>query len=87
MSTNTGTRPIWISGQTVVDHDSAGTITQVDTSLPLVTGPKRITHDQCHRVRVHSGVDALPALLAPYDARPAPPSPIEASPFDRGYPR
>ncbi len=43
-----------------------------DASLGAVTGPKRLTEAECARIRVESGVHALPALLRRYDpARPA----------------
>ncbi|MFW5926325.1 MAG: hypothetical protein ACOCV4_09180 [Myxococcota bacterium] len=40
-----------------------------DTSLPRVTGPKRLTEAECRRARHRSGADALPSLLAPRDRR------------------
>ena len=36
-----------------------------DSSLGLITGPKRITWDECHRARARSGPDAVPTLLRP----------------------
>lgn len=36
-----------------------------DTSLPRVTGPKRLTEAECRRARHRSGSDALPPLLRP----------------------
>lgn len=57
-----------------------------DSSLGTVTGPKRLSWDECHRVRTESGVDAMPALLRRYDARQRTPV-VAAEAFDRGYPR
>jgi len=44
-----------------------------DASLGAVTGPKRLTVEECARIRVESGVHAWPPLLRRYDlAHPAP---------------
>ncbi len=38
-----------------------------DASLAAVTGPKRLTVDECARIHQRSGVDAVPGLLERYD--------------------
>jgi hypothetical protein len=43
-----------------------------DASLPAVTGPKRLTADECARIHQQSGVGTVPSILARYDvARPS----------------
>jgi len=60
-----------------------------DNSLGLVTGPKRLGWDECHRVTQMSGADQVPALLSRWDVRanPPPPRPASQAPYDQGYPR
>ncbi|MBI5515059.1 MAG: hypothetical protein HY909_14885 [Deltaproteobacteria bacterium] len=38
-----------------------------DASLGAVTGPKRLTPEECRRIHAESGVGAVPALLTRYD--------------------
>lgn len=38
-----------------------------DASLGAVTGPKRLSADECRRITTESGVDAVPSLLRRYD--------------------
>ncbi len=46
-----------------VGPDRPWLLMDADSSLGLVTGPKRLSWDECHRARVESGADAVPALL------------------------
>ena len=59
-----------------------------DASLGDVTGPKRLSEEECARVRRESGVDASPPMLERWDAIPpdALTEPYD-TPFDPGYPR
>ncbi len=57
-----------------VGPDRPWLLMDADSSQGLVTGPKRITRDQCHRVRARSGVHATPALLRRL-GEPAPTAP------------
>jgi hypothetical protein len=59
-----------------------------DASLAAVDGPKRLTHEECERIRRESGVAASPALLARWDEVPADAllEPEDVPP-DLGYPR
>jgi hypothetical protein len=69
-----------------VGPDRPWLLMDADSSQGLVTGPKRLTWDECHRVRTRSGVHARPALLRRLDPRTStPPGPFP--PFDPGYPR
>jgi hypothetical protein len=69
-----------------VGPDRPWLLMDADSSQGLVTGPKRLTLPECHRVRARSGVHALPALLRRLDAREHPPT-APTEPFDLGYPR
>jgi hypothetical protein len=55
-----------------------------DASLGAVTGPKRLTPEECRRIHAESGVGTTPALLSRYD--PSPVSP-RAREFLTGPPR
>ncbi len=69
-----------------VGPDRPWLLMDADSSQGLVTGPKRISWDECYRVRERSGVHAIPPLLSRLEARsttPAGPFP----PFDPGYSR
>lgn len=56
-----------------VGPDRPWLLMDADSSQGLVTGPKRITPDQCHRARSRSGLHAIPALLGRHpDDRPSP---------------
>ncbi|MEM9194582.1 MAG: hypothetical protein AAGF12_35720 [Myxococcota bacterium] len=46
-----------------VGPDEPWRLMDADSSLGLVTGPKRLTVDECRRARQRSGVDAVPSLL------------------------
>jgi len=46
-----------------VGPDRPWLLMDADSSQGLVTGPKRLTRQECHRARARSGVDALPAVL------------------------
>lgn len=46
-----------------VGPDEPWRLMDADSSLGLVTGPKRLTADECLRARQRSGIDAVPALL------------------------
>lgn len=48
-----------------VGPDRPWLLMDADTTLGLVTGPKRLTWDECHRARSRSGPTATPALLRP----------------------
>jgi hypothetical protein len=48
-----------------VGPDRPWLLMDADTTLGLVTGPKRLTWDECHRARSRSGPTATPALLTP----------------------
>ncbi|MFW6066882.1 MAG: hypothetical protein ACOC97_00975 [Myxococcota bacterium] len=48
-----------------VGPDRPWLLMDADTSLPRVTGPKRLTPRECRRARRRSGPDAIPALLVP----------------------
>ncbi len=48
-----------------VGEDRPWLLMDADASLGLVTGPKRLTEEECLRARVESGPDAAPALLTP----------------------
>ncbi len=69
-----------------VGPDRPWLLMDADSSQGTVTGPKRLTWQECDRVRVESGVNALPTLLTPMDPRTTPP-PRGTAHFDRGYPR
>jgi hypothetical protein len=57
-----------------------------DNSAGLVTGPKRLTPEECARARRESGVESLPTLLARHGS--GTPRAAQARPtLDRGYPR
>jgi hypothetical protein len=60
-----------------------------DASLGAVTGPKRLTAEECRRITAESGVDATPSLLRRYDeVTPSPRAPQFASWPERDpYPR
>lgn len=47
-----------------VGPDRPWLLMDADASLGLVTGPKRLTREECARVLVESGPDARPALLS-----------------------
>jgi hypothetical protein len=68
-----------------VGPDRPWLLMDADSSLGLVTGPKRLTPSECRRARVRSGPPTVPALLERLDARPR--TPDRALPHDRGYPR
>jgi len=68
-----------------VGPDRPWLLMDADNSLGLVTGPKRISAEECVRARDRSGTGTSPTILGPMDARPDPPTP--AQPFDPGYPR
>ncbi len=46
-----------------VGPDRPWLLMDADASLALVTGPKRLTWDDCHRMRAMSGPSAVPTLL------------------------
>lgn len=47
-----------------------------DASLGAVTGPKRLSHEECRRIHAESGVDATRPVLTRYDvATPSPDAP------------
>ena len=69
-----------------VGPDRPWLLMDADSSQGLVTGPKRLSADECHRVRARSGALAVPALLGRLDPRPSPPT-GPFPPFDPGYPR
>jgi hypothetical protein len=56
-----------------VGPDRPWLLMDADSSQGLVTGPKRITSDQCHRVRARSGVRAIPQLLRRHEEPGRPP--------------
>jgi hypothetical protein len=60
-----------------------------DASLAAVTGPKRLSAEECRRLTAESGVGAVPSLLARYDeVRPSPRAPAFARwPEEDPYPR
>jgi hypothetical protein len=59
-----------------------------DASWGAVGGPKRLTEEECDRIRRESGIDAVPALLRRWDEVPAERrEPPEDLPLDPGYPR
>ncbi len=60
-----------------------------DASLAAVTGPKRLTADECARIHQQSGVGAVPSVLTRYDpARPSTRAPEFLTwPRDELYPR
>lgn len=66
-----------------VGADRPWLLMDADSSLSAVTGPKRLTWDECHRVRIESGVDARPALLERRSPRAATPAPTPPHPL--GY--
>ena len=68
-----------------VGPDRPWLLMDADSSLGLVTGPKRLSWDECHRARSQSGVPRVPALLDRADPRPQTPEPGPR--FDPGYPR
>jgi len=68
-----------------VGPDRPWLLMDADSSLGLVTGPKRLTWDECHRVRQMSGVDATPPLLERFDVRAVTPDDPERT-YDRGVP-
>lgn len=70
-----------------VGPDRPWLLMDADNSLGLVTGPKRLGWDECHRVAVESGPLTVPALLSRHDARTPRPTRPDAAPFDPGYPR
>lgn len=55
-----------------VGRDRPWLLMDADASLGLVTGPKRLSWDECHRMTVESGVDAVPALMTRYRPRARP---------------
>lgn len=59
-----------------------------DASLGAVDGPKRLTEEECERIRRESGIHASPALLRRWDERP-PERRLEPEDvaIDLGYPR
>lgn len=59
-----------------------------DASLGAVDGPKRLTEEECERIRRESGIQASPALLRRWDERP-PEGRREPEDLaiDLGYPR
>lgn len=59
-----------------------------DASLGAVDGPKRLTEEECERIRRESGVHASPPLLRRWDERP-PDGLLEPEDLaiDLGYPR
>ena len=59
-----------------------------DASLGAVDGPKRLTEEECARIRTESGENASPALLRRWDEVPADRRlEPEDVPMDPGYPR
>jgi hypothetical protein len=58
-----------------------------DASLGTVEGPKRLTEDECRRIRRESGTAASPALLSPWDEVAADDREPEDVPIELGYPR
>jgi hypothetical protein len=57
-----------------VGPDRPWLLMDADASSGFVTGPKRITWDECHRVTEQTGLGAATPLLRRIDARPATPS-------------
>ena len=68
-----------------VGPDRPWLLMDADSSLGLVTGPKRLSWDECHRARSQSAVPRVPTLLDRADPRQSTPEPGE--PYDLGYPR
>ncbi len=74
-------------------EDRPWLLMDADASLADVTGPKRLSDDECARIERESGPRASPALLRRHDEVPADGSPAEhpiapdGSPVDLGYPR
>ncbi len=60
-----------------------------DASLAAVTGPKRLTAEECARIHQQSGVDAVPSILSRYDVAHPSPRAVEfvAWPREALYPR
>ena len=61
-----------------VGPDRPWLLMDADSSQGLVTGPKRLTRDECHRARNRSGVNAVPTILGRHEdeaaRRPARPA-------------
>jgi hypothetical protein len=70
-----------------VGPDRPWLLMDADNSLGLVTGPKRLGWDECHRADIESGPRAVPALLGRLHVRTPRPARPTGSPFDPGIPR
>lgn len=70
-----------------VGPDRPWLLMDADANSGFVTGPKRITWDECHRMTEQTGLGAATPLLRRIDARPATPSASITSGDFPGYPR
>ncbi|MBI5500154.1 MAG: hypothetical protein HY907_07910 [Deltaproteobacteria bacterium] len=69
-------------------EDRPWLLMDADASLGDVTGPKRLSDEECQRVHRESGIDASPAMLQRWDEIPAEHlAPLDDTAFDPGYPR
>jgi len=70
-----------------VGPDRPWLLMDADDNRGTASGPKRLTLDDCKRMRHVNGRLGPPSLLTPYDARPHPPAQQAAKAYNTGYPR